>query len=173
MEKKLKLVQIKTEYINYLRSFDEKVCFNKEWSNSRPYVGVLFQLKKCKYFAPLTSSGKGVKLKDCPKAENVTFFPIDKCKYGGVNLNNMIPVVDDVYSEINLHLGKHLSEEKAKYRVLMINQIEFLNKNEKHLREKANMLYNMKLLGQLYENYDNITCDFKKLEKVSREYNKG
>lgn len=170
MEEKFKLVQIETPYINYLRSFDDKVCFNKEFSNVRPYVGILFKLKKHNYFAPLTSSGKGYKLKDCPKAENVTFFPINNCKYGGVNLNNMIPVAENVFSEINLHIGKNMKPEKIKYRILLLNQLNFLNKHKKHLREKANKLYNMKVLGQLYENYDKVTCDFKKLEKVSKEY---
>ncbi len=169
MRENLKLVIINTDYIEYLRQFDTKVCFNKEWAHTRPYVGILFKLRGYKYFAPLTSSGKGNKLKDCPKQENITFFPIKDCIYGGVNLNNMIPVVEKVYKNIDLSI-KNVTEKERKYRLLLINQLNYLNKSEKLLRTKANKLYTMKTSGKLYENYEKVTCDFKKLEEVAKLY---
>lgn len=172
MKENFKLVQIDTQYINYLRQFDNRVCYNKEWSNIRPYIGILFKLKGYKYFAPLTSSGKGYKLKDKPKAENITFFPIKNCEYGGVNLNNMIPVIENVYYPIDLTITELISEKEKKYKLLLINQINYLNKNEKILRTKANTLYSRKVLKTLYKNYDLITCDFQKLEKIAKEYKK-
>ncbi len=166
----MKIVTINGDYITYLRQFDDRVCFNKEWQHTRPYVGIIFSLRGHNYFAPLTSSGKGAKLINNPKTESTTFFPINNCEYGGVNINNMIPVVDGVYTEINYAISKTDSDKDRKYKILIIKQLEVLNTNEKLLREKANRLYSMKTQGRLYPNYDNITCDFKLLEKKANEY---
>lgn len=169
-EKEMDIVQIKTEFINYLRQFDNRVCFNKEWSHTRPYVGVLFKVKGFLYFAPLTSSGKGSKLFINPKKENKTFFPIDNCKYGGVNLNNMIPVIPDVYTTVDYTIRDADKKEDKSYKYIIIHQKKFLEKNEKKIKTKANILYQMKTTDKLYPNYDAVTCDFKLSEEKALMY---
>ena len=166
------IVQIDTNYINFLRQYDSRVCFNKEWAHARPYVGVLFSLKGFLYFAPLTSSGKGSKLFINHKQESTTFFPIKDCKYGGVNLNNMIPVINGVYNTIDYTINPNDTQEDRKYKLIVINQKRFLSSNEKTLRAKANKLYLLKVTNKLFPNYDAVTCDFKLLEEKAKEYNK-
>lgn len=166
----LELVTIDSKYIDYLRNFDNKVCFNKDFSHTRPYVGVVFKLKDNRYFAPLTSSGKGAKLKQQPKIESLTFFPIKNCSLGGVNMNNMIPVIDDVLTKIDMQLSENDTEEDIAYKTLLIEQLRFLSANEKLLRKKANIIYSMKNNGKLYPNYNKVTCNFKLLEEKSKEY---
>lgn len=51
----LKLVKVDSDYCDYLRTFDSKVPYNMDQKSLRPFVGVLFEVNKCKYFAPLTS----------------------------------------------------------------------------------------------------------------------
>ncbi len=167
------IVQINTEYINYLREFDNRVCFNKEWAHTRPYVGVLFKIRGFLYFAPLTSSHKGDKLLSNPKNENTTFFPIENCKYGGVNLNNMIPVIPNVYTTVDYTIRDTDKKEDMSYKRIIINQKEFLKNNEKRIRTKANILYQMKTTGNIYPNYDAVTCDFKLLEEKALMYLKN
>lgn len=169
----LKIVKVDTKYINYLRQFDPRVCFNKELNNTRPYVGALYRLKDFTYFAPLTSSGKGNKLLNNPKPESITFYPIENCKYGGVNLNNMIPVIEGVFQEIEYLPNPNDTKAEKLYKILIYNQRRILNKNEKHIREKANKLYSLKTTGRLYTNYDKVTCDFKLLEENCFLYNKN
>ncbi len=168
----MELVTIDTKYVDYLRAFDNKVCYNKDWSHSRPYIGVLFNIKQNLYFAPLTSSGKGKKLKDFPKPESTTFYPIKNCEYGGINFNNMIPVISSVYSRVDMTIQETDSKKERNYKLLLINQLSYLSKNaiEKHLKRKALALYSMKTKNQLYENYDRITCDFKLLEEKAKLY---
>lgn len=163
----MKLVVIDTKYIDYLRGFDKRVCYNKDKYHTRPYVGVLFKLRNVMYFAPLTSSGKSNKLKSNPKQESLIFFPIDNCNLGGVNINNMIPVVEGVYNSVDMGIEESDSLENVKYKRMLVEQLKFLSINEKKLRTKANILYNMKIKKQLSENRDLVVCDFRLLEEKS------
>lgn len=163
----MKLVVIDTKYIDYLREFDKRVCSNKDKYLTRPYVGVLFKLRNVMYFAPLISNGKSNKLKYNPKQESLTFFPIDNCNLGGVNINNMIPVIDGVYNLVDMKIKESDSLENAKYKRMLIEQLKFLSTNEKKLRTKVNILYNMKIKKQLSEHRDLVVCDFRLLEEKS------
>ena len=54
-EKKLLLIRVDEDYCNFLRKFDNKVAYNYDYKKNRPFVGVLFKINDCKYFAPLSS----------------------------------------------------------------------------------------------------------------------
>ena len=49
----MKFYHIADSYIDFLRTYDNKVSQNK--FETRPYVGVVFQLNTIKYYAPFTS----------------------------------------------------------------------------------------------------------------------
>ena len=166
----MNLVYIDEQYTDYLRETDFRVSFNREKDYLRPYIGVVFQLKNCFYFAPLTSSNKGKKLKDNPKKENPTFFPLDNCQLGGININNMIPVIAGIYHKIDFTITDKDDKPTRARKLLLINQKRFIDSNAKTIRQKALILYNLKIQNRLYENYDQITCDFLKLEKVATKY---
>ena len=55
MKESIKLVVVDSNYCDYLRQFDNKVPYNFDKKNNRPFVGVLFEIDNCKYFAPLSS----------------------------------------------------------------------------------------------------------------------
>ena len=55
MENELKLVTIDIDYCNYLRKYDKRVPFNFDEKKRRPFIGVLFEVNRCLYFAPLSS----------------------------------------------------------------------------------------------------------------------
>lgn len=166
----MELVTIDTGYIDYLRKFDNKVCYNKDKIHTRPYIGALFKLKNFLYFAPLTSSGKSQKLKNNPKKESMTFFPIKNCLLGGVNINNMIPVVENVYKVVDMSISKQDNNNEIEYKTILIEQLEFLKSKEKKLRTKANILYNMKIQGKIDGDKNSVVCDFKLLEKMANLY---
>ena len=50
-----KLATVNSEYCDYLREFDYRVSYNANKKKLRPFVGVLFEIDKIKYFAPLSS----------------------------------------------------------------------------------------------------------------------
>lgn len=161
----MKIITVDQAYTDYLRGFDNRVSNNINHTYVRSYIGVLFSVNYLKYFAPLTSSGKGRKLKDSPKAESITFYPIDECRLGGVNFNNMIPIIDGVYHLIDID-----HEPDAKKKALLQKQAIELRKNSDHLISKAKKLYRLKTSGLLYSNYDAVTCDFKLLEEKAKLY---
>lgn len=161
----MEIVSIKQGYTDYLFSFDNRVSKNVDKEYVRPYLGVVFRIKNLAYFAPLTSSGKGKKLAKAPKPESITFYPIANCKLGGINLNNMIPLVNGVYSKYT-----DIVNLSPKQKMFHENQLRFLRKNQSYIRSKALKIYRLKIAGRLYSNYDAVTCDFKKLEDVAAKY---
>ena len=61
----LKIVRVNTNYCDYLRKFDNKVPYNKNEKELRPFVGILFTINDCEYFAPLSSpKPKHLKMKN-------------------------------------------------------------------------------------------------------------
>jgi len=166
-KQRLTIVTICQDYTDYLLQFDPRVPKNVDVSYVRPFVGVLFEVNYKKYFAPLTSSGKGKKLFENPKKESITFYPINNCRYGGVNLNNIIPVVDGVYKEVDI---ENIKDWKAKK--MLQEQLRILRSDEFRLVMKARKIYRLKTTKQLYENYDRVTIDFKLLEQKANLYKK-
>lgn len=64
------IVKIDSDYCTYLRRFDERVPYNFGKKELRPFVGVLFYVGNCMYFAPLSSpKAKHLKIK-----ANLDFF---------------------------------------------------------------------------------------------------
>lgn len=82
----MKFYNIKDDYVQFLRTFDTKVAENKH--ESRPYVGVVFQIGSIEYYAPFTSP----KPKHQRMKNGKDFRKINQGKYGAINFNNMIPV---------------------------------------------------------------------------------
>ena len=79
-----------------MRKYDNKVAYNKFEKELRPFIGVLFTINECEYFAPLSSpKPKYLKMKN-----TIDFFKIDGDKLGAINFNNMIPVKDNNYVTI-------------------------------------------------------------------------
>jgi hypothetical protein len=168
----LTLVYIDDRYTDFLQeNGDTRVSKNINNTYQRPYLGVLFELEGFKYFAPLTTSSKGKKLKDNPKDENITFYPIAECKYGGINLNNMIPLVEGVSREIDLEINNKDFQREINKKVQLLNIKRALKYEGGYLIAKAVNLYSLKTTGKLYSNYDQVTCDFKALEIAAAQYN--
>ena len=160
----LKLVVIDKDYCDYLRKYDNKVPYNFAKKQNRPFVGVLFNIGKIKYFAPLSSP----KPKHLKMHNNIDFLKIDKGNLGAVNFNNMIPVLNNNITLLNLE-SKYLSEEE--YKLLLKKQIRWLNRHNYQVFNKSKHLYNMYNNNHLDKNIAKRCCNFKLLEEKCLEYN--
>ena len=167
MKKELILVKLDSDYCNYLRKFDEKVPYNYNKKNIRPFVGVLFMVNNIKYFAPL-SSPKPKHLKIKPKLD---FMRIDDGKLGAINFNNMIPVKDNNIIKLDLNT-KFSSKKEAQYLSLLNEQIYWLNRHVDKIYLKSKKLYDKYNNGTLDKNIKKRCCNFKLLEEKCSEYNK-
>lgn len=168
MQGELKLVKINSKYCDYLRKFDKKVPYNFAKKELRPFVGILFKVNDCQYFAPLSSpKPKHLKMKN-----NLDFLRLDEGKLGAINFNNMIPVQKENIILIDLNKN-YKSIEKAKYQKLLKEQIYWLNRNKEKVYDKSKILYNKFISGKLNKKIHIRCCNFPLLEEKCIEYSKS
>ena len=55
MKERLILVKLDSKYCDFLRNYDNKVPYNYNEKELRPFIGVLFRIGNLMYFAPLSS----------------------------------------------------------------------------------------------------------------------
>ena len=161
--KKLKFYIVTEEYMIYLKKYDEKVMDNRGVKNKRPYIGVLFEIDRKKYLAPLSSP----KPKHLTMKNSLDFVKINQGKFGVINLNNMFPVIEEVIIEKNINL-----EEDNKYKELLVNQLDWCNKmeNRDNIYRKAEKLYKEILNKKEQSRFWNRCCDFSLLEEKAIEF---
>ena len=161
--KKLKFYTVTEEYMIYLKKYDEKVMDNRGVKNKRPYIGVLFEIDRKKYLAPLSSP----KPKHLTMKNSLDFVKINQGKFGVINLNNMFPVVEEVIIEKNINL-----EEDNKYKELLVNQLDWCNKmeNRDNIYRKVEKLYKEILNKKEQSRFWNRCCDFSLLEEKAIEF---
>lgn len=160
----MKLCYIKDEYIDFLRIYDKRVAENK--TESRPYVGVILMIDDVKYYAPLSSPKEKHKYMKNTK----DFRKIGHGEYGAINLNNMIPVVDEAIVEFNIG-----EIEDAKYRRMMQNQYIVLREDEAGIEKAARRLRDLLFADEatITKNDKKIKkrcCNLRLLEKIYKEY---
>ena len=154
------LYTINRQYSSYLGYYDDKVRL-EHGVHSRPYVGIVFEINEHKYFAPLSSPRD--RFRRIPDNQ-IDFIKLENGALGGINLNNMIPVIDGQYNEIEIDINDT-------YGNLLIDQLDIINS-----REVINKISNnsKKLLTtHIVENNVSLQkrcCDWEKLEKAARNY---
>lgn len=163
----LRIVRVDSEYYDYLRRFDNKVMYNKNEKELRPFIGILFEIDNYEYFAPLSSpKEKHKKMKN-----TIDFFKIKGGELGAVNFNNMIPVRISFYTLIDLN-KETLTVEEFKYQKLLQEQLQWLNANYYQVKNKSFKLYQLYNDGRLPEKIKMRCCNFKLLEEKCLEYDK-
>jgi len=155
----IRLVNVDSRYIRYLYNHDNRVMFNK--GQHRPYIGIMFEVRGHKYYAPLTHP----KPKFLNMRNAVDFMRIDGGKLGAINFNNMIPIVDGV-----LEFIKVSEIEDEKYKLLLINQEDFFADNETEIINRATKLYKAYRSKKLRSEVVVRCCNFYKLEAVAKKY---
>ena len=166
----LYLFTVDNNYLNYLRTFDDKVLFNH--GIDRPYVGIILSLStpdgSINYFAPLPSPKK----KHKTMKNNIDFIKIDSGNLGAINLNNMIPLVNGTYSKIDIN-----SIKDKNYNILLSKQIRWIRSNKSNITSKAYSLYRKMAqddssLNSFELKVKSRCCDFSLLEDVANKYMK-
>ncbi len=166
MIRNFKIVKVDYKYCNYLRQFDNKVSYNAGVKELRPFIGILFVVENCEYFAPLSSP----KVKHVKMKNNLDIVKIDGGRYGVVNFNNMIPVTPKNYELFDLNSMPNDTYE-LKRQNLLKSQLLWLNKNIKSVKGKAIKLYEKYKNGKLDERIKSRCCNFILLEEKCSEYN--
>ena len=168
MIRNFKIVKVDHKYCDYLRQFDSKVSYNAGNKELRPFIGVLFEINNCKYFAPLSSP----KPKHKTMKTTLDFLKIDNGNLGAINFNNMLPVNDK--NIIKLDLDKIcFTKQEQKYTKMLKEQLFWLNRNNDKIFNRSKKLYDKYINGTLNQNISKRCCNFKLLEEKCIEYNKN
>lgn len=154
----LRFYHIQEKYIHYLHSVDNRVQLNK--GERRPYVGVVLTVQEMLYYVPLES----------PKPNHANLksggpvLKLDEGRLGIMGFNNMIPVRPECLIAFDF---RDLTDEK--YKMLLINQLEYCEKNKELIYHRAKVTYRKAISGNS-PFYTKVCCDFKKLEQKAQRY---
>ena len=149
------------KYIDFLSKFSEHLFHNAKITQTytRKYIGILFEINGLKYFAPLSS----FKPKHKRLSETVDFIKIGDMAV--INLNNMFPVIDGVFS-----LKNPAEESDIQYKTLLNNEIRIIRQKEELIITNAKTVYNHKMTNDGKSKLSQRCNDFKLLEENCKEY---
>lgn len=156
---------IDKEYIKYLSDFETHVSYNKEETgHSRPYLGIILEVKKFKYFVPLYSYKEHYK----KYKNNPSFFFVYDKKNNPVAIikfSAMIPVPEN----INVTNLLDYKNQENKYKDLISVEYRYINSNKKEIYRKAEKMY-VAVTRHKNNFLKTIACNFKLLEEKSLQY---
>ena len=157
----LKFYEVDSAYIKYLSQHAPHLFQNKQAGqhNERKYIGVVLHINGFDYFAPLSS----FKPKHYKMPNTIDFIKIKN--YAVINLNNMFPVINGVYSYVDIN-----SQKDPQYKNLLIAEYRFIKSIQEKIRKNAKTLYQLKV-NSITENALTKRCnDFGLLEKICNDF---
>lgn len=158
MAASLRIYKIDEKYIRFLYSRDKKVQYNK--GSRRPYIGVVMNVGKYKYFVPMES----------PKPNHKNMKPgkhimlIGNGTMGLLGFNNMVPVPEEALIPFDIN-----AVEDEKYKGLLLRQASACNKAKAEIMRRASDTY-FDVVNKKNEFLQRISCDFEKLERACKAY---
>ena len=159
MKDNIRIYKVKSEYIKYLSMYQKHIFTQDAEKDNRKYIGVVFEIKGMKYFAPLSSyKDKHKKMKESVDIINIKDYAV-------INLNNMIPVPASQVMDIDIN-----KEKDSSYRYLLQAESREINRLKNRIRKNAEIVYSHKINIDNSPSLAKRTNDFKVLEKLCKEY---
>lgn len=155
----LKLYEVDSKYVKYLSAYQEHIYYSDGEKASRKYIGVILEINGLKYFAPLSS----FKPKHKKMSEGVDFIKIKD--YAVININNMIPVPEGMYTLVDI---KGTKDQHYKY--LLQSESREISRQKNRIIKNADIVYKHKLINGDNTPLAKRTNDFKKLEKACKSF---
>ena len=152
--------EIDSSYLDYLRQYDSRVPATGYNKHEKFFCGIVLTVcDDVLYYAPVSHF----------KQIQRTNFPIydkdDVTILSTVRLCFMIPVMPSVITRINLH---ELYAADPAYAILVDKEYSYCSKHEEQLNKRAQAVY--KIGCNKKHRFNDLCCDFKKLEGVYRNY---
>ena len=159
MKSNLRIFAIKSEYIKYLSNYQKHIFTQAGDKDTRKYIGIVFEVKGVKYFAPLSS----FKEKHKKMKESADFIKIKD--YAVINLNNMIPVPNSQIIDIDIN-----KENNPNYKYLLQAESREINNQRNKIRKNAEIVYSHKKHNGDSTALAKRTNNFELLEKLCKEF---
>ena len=144
-QRRLSLYTVNMKYIRHLHNqWDDRVfsVSPQVGKENRPFVGIVIICDEKKYCIPLSSP----KDKHKNMKNDVDFHRIldtDGNLIGVLDLNNMIPVRENLLKEIDIKKNPLDDSKTRLYKNLVIDQLNYCRQNQEIIVAKANKLYRM------------------------------
>lgn len=164
----LSFYTVSPAYCDFLRKTDPRVPFTMDSKSIRPFVGIVFSINGCQYYAPLTSP----KEKHLHMKNQIDFLKIKGGEWGAINFNNMIPVLPECLKKVEIRFLETDTKPDIDYKNLLSNQLSWCNSHKDAILRQAEKLYNMIAGGRAWGNLAGRCCDFPLDERQSRIYAK-
>ena len=151
-----KFYDIDKNYVNFLKSFEEKIPNISYEKRDKFMCGVVLKINNFDYFAPVSSF----------KKQQRTNFLIKNSKnkeVGSIRLSFMFPVPKE------LAIIKDFKKEELNYRRLLNEELSYCNNHSSKIYRKAEFIYNS-VCDKTNDIMVKNCCDFKLLEKKSFQY---
>lgn len=159
MKDNIRIYGVKDSYIKYLSQYQEHLFLQEGSLSGRKYIGVVFNINKFSYFAPLSS----YKPKHRKMKEGVDFVKIKD--YAVININNMIPVPKGQLIEFNIN-----AEKNPHYKFLLQAESREINRQKERIRKNAEIVYKHKKRNGNLTPLSRRTNNFELLEKLSKDF---
>lgn len=187
LEGKLTFINIDQNYLKKLHSACSEVYYKVNGYENKPYIGILINKNDRKYVIPLSSAKEKHKTwknvnkecflvyettkKSCMRKDDIwVTIDQDNVKHilSVMDIKKMIPIVEGVYSRVNINPDKGDTDEVKKYKDLLNKEYSFCLKIINEVIGRANKLYDKQMeTGKVVK----FCCDFKALEEVAGHSN--
>ena len=159
----IRLYEVDPAYITYLSPYAPHLFLNRkpDQKHERKYIGVVLHIHDFDYFAPLSS----FKPKHNRMANKVDFVKIKN--YAVINLNNMFPVIDGVYTYVDIN-----AEPDRVYRDLLRAEYRFIKSVQEKIRKNAATVYHLKTTATEPSALTKRCNDFQLLESACVKFRK-
>ena len=153
---KFSFYTVDAAYCDFLRKSDPCVPYTMDKKSIRPFVGIVFSVNGFQYYAPLTSP----KPKHIHMKNQVDFLKIKSGEWGAINFNNMIPVLPECLTKVEIRISETDTKPEVDYKNLLANQLSWCNSHRDTIMGQAEKLYHMIIHGKAWENLAGRCCNF-------------
>ena len=180
----LDVYNVDLKYIRALSKADSKVMSQSPQIGkaNRPYIGIIVLLNGKKYCIPLTST-KNKKDSNREVRNNLDYIkiphPTKKNEHGAaitigaLNINNMIPVCDEVITKYDLSRKPNDEKSALQRKIICTKERDWcqIPENTELIIKRANIVYDI-VTSNKEKNRSLVRrcCDFQKLEAVLDKY---
>ena len=98
------------------------------------------------------------------------FFLSEEKLLGVLNINNMIPVADNLIQKVDLRPNRLDKQETVSYKNLCRKELDWIQKHQQQIESKANRLYLLVTQKKAPEKLISRCLDFIKLESVLEKW---
>ncbi len=176
----LNIYNVDLKYVRNLHNADSNVMSQSPQINksNRRYLGIILLINGRKYCVPFSSGTKGKYQNGKSNVDLIKIPNLQKKNENGayvtlsvLNINNMIPVSDEVITKFDLSIKEKDSPEFQRLKVLFQKELRWCREKSDIIEKRVQKVYS--LVVDTPEKNRNLTrrcCNFKKLEAVLDKY---